>query len=400
MNVLQINSVCGVGSTGRIATDLHALLSSNGHQSTVAFGRDTAKNCDRTIHIGNRLDNNLHVLQTRLFDTHGFGSMSATKVLIEKIRSLDPDIIHLHNLHGYYLHIGLLFDYLKEVSKPVIWTLHDCWAFTGHCAYFDYVGCDRWKVGCHDCPSKKDYPKSIGLDRSRWNYRKKKELFTGVRSLTLVTPSNWLAGLVKESFLQDYPVKVVNNGIDLSVFQSTPSDFRKRFKLEEQFIMLGVASTWNQRKGFQYFLDLAKQLRPDEKIVLVGVSEEQIKQLPSAILGITKTDSAAALAEIYSAADVFINPTLEDNFPTTNLESLACGTPVITFKSGGSPECLNDGCGGVVDRGDVAGLVAAIEIVRKVGKKTYTKKCRDWAESRFNKDARLGEYLDLYQAVI
>jgi putative colanic acid biosynthesis glycosyltransferase len=397
MNILQINSVCGIGSTGRIATDIHAILVSQGHQSTVAFGRDAAKNCDRTIRIGSRLDNYLHVARTRLFDTHGFGSANATEALIAKIRELNPDMIHLHNLHGYYLHIGLLFEYLKQAGKPVIWTLHDCWSFTGHCAYFDYIGCDCWQRECHDCPSKAEYPKSVGLDRSRWNYRKKQELFTGVRNLTLVTPSQWLARMVKESFLQKYPVTVINNGIDLKVFKPTPNDFRGRFKLEDQFVLLGVASIWNQRKGYQYFIDLATQLRPDEKIVLVGVSEAQIKQLPKGIIGIAKTTSTAALADIYSAADVYINPTLEDNFPTTNLEALACGTPVITFNSGGSPECLDDGCGLVVGRGDLAGLVAAIATVRKVGKAAYTARCRKCAEDRFDKDARFGEYLDLYR---
>lgn len=397
MKILQINSVCGIGSTGRIATDLHAILSSQGHQSTVAFGRDAAKNCDRTIRIGSRFDNYLHVARTRLFDTHGFGSANATKALIEKIRELNPDMIHLHNLHGYYFHIGLLFEYLKQAGKPVIWTLHDCWAFTGHCSHFDYIGCTRWQSECHDCPSKAEYPKSVGLDRSRWNYRKKQALFTGIRNLTLVTPSQWLARMVKASFLQKYPVTVINNGIDLKVFKPTRSDFRSRFKIEDQYVLLGVASIWNQRKGYQYFIDLATQLRPDEKIVLVGVSEAQIKQLPIGIIGIAKTTNTAALADIYSAADVYINSTLEDNFPTTNLEALACGTPVITFNSGGSSECLAAGCGLVVERGDLPGLVAAIATVRTVGKAAYTARCRKCAEDRFDKDARFGEYLDLYR---
>ncbi len=395
MNILQINSVCGIGSTGRIATDLHAILLSQGHQSTVAFGRDTAKNCNHTICIGSRLDNYVHVAQTRVFDKHGFGSAAATKVFIEEIKALNPDLIHLHNLHGYYLHIGLLFEYLKQVNKPVIWTLHDCWAFTGHCAYFDFIGCERWKTECYNCPSKMEYPKSF-TDNSRWNYQAKKEIFLRVKDLTIVTPSKWLAELVKQSFLQDYPVVVINNGIDLSVFRPTPSAFRINNKLQDKFIALGVASDFSERKGYSYFIELSKQLKQDEKLVLVGLSEKQIKRLPAGVIGITKTNNTQELAEIYSASDVFINPTLEDNFPTTNLEALACGTPVITFNSGGSPECLDASCGLVVKRGDLQGLVTAVATVRKNSKQFYTAYCEKHAHDWFDKNARFAEYIELY----
>jgi glycosyltransferase involved in cell wall biosynthesis len=400
MNILQINSVCGIGSTGRIATDLHAILLSQGQQSTIAFGRDASRSCDQTIRIGRKFDNYLHVARTRILDSHGFGSAVATKKLIARIKALNPDVIHLHNLHGYYLHIGLLFDYLKKANKPVVWTLHDCWAFTGHCSHFDFVGCELWRSLCHDCPLTSEYPKSLFLDRSQKNYQQKKALFTGVKKLTIVTPSKWLAELVRESFLQEYPVAVINNGIDLNVFKPTPSEFRQRYNLEDQFILLGVASIWGERKGYHYFLDLAKQLRPDEKIVLVGVSEKQIKQLPPGIIGIAKTNSTAELAEIYNAADLFINPTLEEVLGLVNLEALACGTPVITFNSGGSPECIDADCGLVVERGDLPGLVAAIATVRKVGKAAYSDHCRKWAEEWFDKDARFGEYVDLYRAML
>lgn len=400
MNILQINSVCGIGSTGRIATDLHAILLSQGQQSTIAFGRDAARSCSQTLRIGSKFDNYLHVARTRLLDSHGFGSAAATRKLIARIKALNPDVIHLHNLHGYYLHIGLLFDYLKAASKPVIWTLHDCWAFTGHCAHFDFAGCERWRSQCHDCPLKSEYPKSLFVDRSQRNYQQKRAWFTGVPKLMIVTPSKWLASLVKGSFLREYPVAVINNGIDLNVFQPTPGDFRRRYKLEDQFILLGVASLWNERKGYHYFLDLAKQLRPDEKIVLAGVSEKQIKALPPGVIGIAKTNSTAELAEIYSAADLFINPTLEDNFPTTSLEALACGTPVVTFNSGGSPECLDENCGFVVERGDLPGLAAAIATARKVDKAAYSDYCQKRAKERFDKDARFAEYLELYRGMV
>lgn len=366
----------------------------------MAFGRGSAKNCMQATRIGSKLDNYLHFARTRLFDSHGFGSARATNKLIAKIKVLNPDVIHLHNLHGYYLHIGLLFDYLKQTQKPVVWTLHDCWAFTGHCAYFDYVDCKRWKSQCHDCPLKSEYPKSLFFDRSRRNYQQKKILFAGVQGLTIVTPSKWLAGLVKESFLQEYPISLIHNGIDLEAFKPTQSEFRKRYKLEDHFIVLGVASIWGERKGYGYFIDLAKQLSSDEKIVLVGLSTEQIKQLPPGIIGIAKTQSTSELAEIYSAADLFINPTLEDNFPTTNLEALACGTPVVTFNSGGSPECLDEGCGLVVERGDLPGLVSAIARMRKNGKQSYTLQCQKRAHDSFDKEARFAEYVELYEAML
>lgn len=396
MNVLQINSVCGIGSTGRIATDIHNLMISKGHTSTVAYGRDTAMNCSQTICIGRRIDNYLHVAYSRLLDMHGFLSSSATKSFIEKIKVLNPDVIHLHNLHGYYLHIGILFEYLKVLDKPVIWTLHDCWALTGHCTHFDFAGCDRWKHGCYKCPSINEYPKSLIYDNSNRNYKLKKKLFTDIRNMTIVTPSKWLSDIVKESYLKDYPVKVINNGIDLNVFKRTQGLFRSRYGLEGKYIILGVASTWTERKGYQYFVDVSRRLNNDEKIVLVGVDERQVSRLPKGIIGIAKTNNPSELAEIYSDSDIFVNPTLEDNYPTTNLEALACGTPVITFNSGGSTECLNDECGMVVERGDLNGLIDAIRVVRKNGKNIYVKKCMQRARRLFDKDDRFAEYVKLY----
>ncbi len=400
MNILQINAVCGIGSTGRIATEMHAILLSQGHETSVAFGRYKARNCIDNIRIGSRFDTYLHVARTRLFDQHGFGSVSATKAFVSKIKTLNPDLVHLHNLHGYYIHIGLLFEYLKSINKPIVWTLHDCWAFTGHCSHFDFIGCSRWQKECHDCPLKSEYPKSLWLDNSRGNFQQKKALFIGVDNLTIVTPSQWLADLVKKSFLGDYPVKVINNGIDLSVFQSSSSTFRNQYKLEDKFILLGVATDWNERKGYGYFLKLVKRLKFDEILVLVGVSENQIKKLPHNIIGIAKTNNTSELAEIYSMADVFVNPTLEEVLGLVNLEALSCGTPVVTFNSGGSPECLDETCGLVVERGDLPALESAIATIKKNGKSSYSVACRRRVEYLFNKDARCAEYLDLYKGCL
>lgn len=254
MRILQVNSVCGRGSTGRIVLDIHNELIKQGHQSFIAYGREPAVDCNGVIRIGSKYDVYLHVLRTRIFDEHGFGSRKATAKFIKKIDEIKPDIIHLHNIHGYYLNIEVLFNYFKEVQVPMVWTLHDCWSFTGHCAYFDYVGCSRWREGCFRCPQKSRYPSSWFFDKSLVNWKKKKELFAGFKNMTLVTPSRWLAELVKQSFLKDYHVVVIPNGIDTSVFKPTPSDFRKRYGLENKFIILGVANVWEERKSYVHII--------------------------------------------------------------------------------------------------------------------------------------------------
>lgn len=397
MKVLQINSVCGIGSTGRIATDIYKVLKEEGHDGYIAFGRDFPKSCDAAIRIGSKFDNYRHVAMTKLFDRHGFSSKKATRDFLDKVEGLDPDVIHLHNIHGYYINVELLFEYLKRANKPVIWTMHDCWPFTGHCSYFDYANCDKWKTKCYSCPQKKEYPTSVFMDNSIDNYKRKKEIFTGIKNMTIVTPSNWLAELVKESFLKEYPIRVINNGIDLDVFKPTKGDFREKHNLKDKFIILGVANIWEKRKGYEYFLSLSKQLKKDEAIVMVGVTEKQKNQLPSNIVGITRTSNVEELAEIYSVADVFINPTLEDNFPTTNLEALACGTPVITFNTGGSVESVNKNPEFVVEKGNFGELLDKIDRIKKMSKLSYSEKCLERSASLYNKKDRFKEYIELYK---
>lgn len=400
MKILQINSVCGIGSTGRIATDIHAILKEQGHESYIAFGRGNSLNCDTPIRIGNNFDNYAHVAKTRIFDKHGFGSKKATNKFIVQLKGLDPDVIHLHNIHGYYINFEILFQYLKEANKPVIWTLHDCWSFTGHCTYFDYVSCDKWVEGCHHCPQMKSYPSSYIVDNSSDNYHKKKDTFSGVKDLTIVTPSEWLAELVQLSFLNEYPVKVINNGIDLEVFRPNASNFKSKWRIEDKFVILGVAGAWEKRKGFEYFHNLSKQINNDEIIVMVGLTDKQIKELPENIIGIAKTNSVKELVEIYSAADVFVNPTLEDNFPTTNLESLACGTPVITFDTGGSIESIKDGTGYIVEKGNMKDLLLKIKEIKTKGKLSYASKIKKHVIESYDKDDRFKDYIDLYIQVL
>lgn len=355
MKVLMINSVCGIRSTGRICTDIAETLEAQGHTCRIAYGRESVpeKYAKYAVRIGSDLGVKTHAALSRAFDDAGFHSRRATKRFIKWVKAYDPDVIHLHNIHGYYLHIGELFKYLKTCGKKIVWTLHDCWAFTGHCPYFDFIGCEKWKTGCYACSQKKKYPASLLCDRSRKNYALKKRLFTGVKNVTLVTPSEWLAGLARQSFLGEYPVEVVRNGIDLNAFKPTASDFKARHGLADKKILLGVASVWDERKGFADFLKLAERLDDRYRLVLVGLSEAQIARLPQNAIGIARTNSVQELAEIYTAADAFLNFTYEDNYPTVNLEAQACGTPVITYRTGGSVESVPSG--NVVEKGDIAG---------------------------------------------
>lgn len=397
MKVLQINSVCGIGSTGRIATDIHNLLIERGHESYIAYGRSNPINCNNAIRLGNNLDNYIHAVKTRLFDLHGFGSKHVTEKFIEKILIIDPDIIHLHNLHGYYINIEVLFNFLKKYNKPVVWTLHDCWGFTGHCSYFDYIGCEKWKKECYDCPQKMQYPSSLICDNSKRNYYKKKSLFTGINNLTIITPSQWLLRLVKNSFLKEYPIKVINNGIDLAVFRPSERNIRTIYGLEEKFIILGVASVWDRRKGLSDFYKLAKKLSKNDVIILVGLTDSQLKDLPKGIIGIKRTNNINELADLYSCADVFINPTLEDNFPTTNIEALACGTPVITYNSGGSPESIDEKTGFVVEKGNINDLVNKIMLIKSgfISRNQCVERARIYDKfDKFNK------YIELYESII
>ena len=397
MKVLQINSVCGVGSTGRIATDLYKVIEEAGHECVIAYGRGNAPEGIKTIKIGSNFDNYMHVAKTRIFDKHGFGSIKATKDFIKKVEEYDPDVIHLHNIHGYYINIEILFDYLKRANKKVVWTLHDCWAFTGHCAYFDYVGCSRWKSQCKECKQKREYPNSLLMDNSEYNFNKKKELFSGLKNLILVTPSKWLANLVKESYLSEYKVEVINNGIDLDVFKPIKSNFREQYRLENKFILLGVANVWDRRKGLGYLIELANTLNEDYKVVIVGVTEKQKKKLPRNILAITRTNNINELAEIYSSADVFLNPTLEDNFPATNLEAIATGIKVITFDTGGSSECINNNNGIVIKEKSVYKLKEAII---KVKNESTMKNYINLNIERYNKWKTYMFYIKIYCEVI
>lgn len=402
MRVLQINSVCGVGSTGKIAVGIHNLLKSKGHGSCIAYGRGVPRNCDSTIKIGNRIDNYMHVALTRLFDRHGFGSKRATRKFIKKIKQYNPDIIHLHNIHGYYLNVKILFDFLKSTNIPTVWTLHDCWSYTGHCAYYTYLNCEKWKSHCMKCPGKKNYPASMLFDRSNKNYSQKQDIFSSSKNITIVTPSVWLKKEVRKSYLSHFDVNVISNGIDINMFKpSTGNNFRVKNKLMNKKIILGVASIWEARKGLVKFIELSDVLNDDECIVIVGKipDKESLNAQRNNILHIERTENQKELAAIYSAADLYFNPTLEDNYPTTNLEALACGCPVLTFWTGGSPEAICESNGRVIKSDTI--ITDIISIIRKMlSKDKYIpQRISKLAQDNHNQCIRYDSYIDLYEKV-
>ena len=352
MKYLFINSVAGFGSTGRIAAEKCRELMKDGHECVIAYGREKA-NCDdlQTVQIGTPLDYKLHGLRCRLLDDHGFGSKEATRRFLSWVKQYDPDVIWLHNLHGYYIHIGLLFEYLRTCGKQILWTLHDCWAFTGHCSHFDFVNCRKWQTGCHHCPQKNRYPASILRDNSRCNYGNKKRLFSGIPNLKLIVPSYWLKNWVQQSFLREYPVEVIYNPINTDIFKPTPSDFREKYSLEGKTVILGVASVWDDRKGLEDFAQLSGMLDDRYRIVLIGLRDDQIRGLPPAILGLPRTNSMTELAQAYTAADLYVSPSTEESFGMTAMEARCCGTEAIVYKGTACEEIVNTFGGIAVDRG-------------------------------------------------
>ena len=389
MRILQINTVTN-GSTGKIARDIAKILKDTGNDCMIAFGRGRAPDDGLTYYkFTDKLSVYYHALVSRITDKVGFYSIRNSRKLVKKIKEYNPDVIHLHNLHGYYINIEILFEFLAEYDKPVIWTLHDCWAFTGHCCYFDMAGCDKWRSGCHNCTNKKQYPKSICRDRSRKNYEKKKKILSGIKKLTIVSVSKWLDGLVGQSFLKDKKHIVIYNGIDLNTFKFTNNNFRDKYDLKDTTMVLGVASVWDERKGLKDYIRLAELLGDEYKVVLVGLSKKQIWQLSNNIIGIERTDSVEELVNIYSAADVFVNLTYEENYPTVNLEAAACGIYIITYNTGGSIEAA--GRNGVsVNKGD---LSSVIEIIKK---KQYSVSV-DY--NHLDRECQFFKYIELYNNI-
>lgn len=399
MKIVLINSV-PYGSTGKIMFSLSEKIKEHGNEVRT-FSGFSWKKIYRNDHLGagGFFSKAIHKTLSHLTGLHGYYSYFATQRLIKRIDEFKPNVIHLHNIHGWYLNVSTLFEYLKENNIPIIWTLHDCWAFTGGCAHFAYLKCNKWTNGCSECPNLALYPIQSRVDRTSKSWKDKEKWFKNINSMTIVTPSNWLAELTERSFLRTNEIRVIHNGINIDVFKPRESGFKEKLNIpEETHVVLGVSLGWGERKGLDVFIELSRILNEKKfKIILVGTDEEVDKMLPDNIISIHCTYDQSELAEIYSAADVFVNPTREDNFPTVNLEALACGTPVITFRTGGSPECIDETCGSVIECDDMDALEK--EIVRVCEIKPYSKEaCRERA-GKFDMNERFEEYIKLYETI-
>lgn len=394
--IVQINVVCN-GSTGRIMCDIAKKSSNEGFKTYCFYGRGNPNKDVNCIKIDNKLEVYWHVLITRLFNKHGHGSYFATKRMIKRLKNINPDIIHLHNIHGYYLNLKVLFNYLKnEYNGKVIWTLHDCWSFTGHCSHFTVVNCNKWKSSCHNCPQVKVYPKSLCFDSSKSEFEFKKKLFCGLPNLTIVSPSNWLAKLVKQSFLKSYEVIIINNGIDLNMFKPTYDEtiYDKYNIPRNKKIILGVANIWEERKGLSIFIDIANNLSNDKQVVLVGLNQKQLNSLPSNIIGIKRTDDIVDLIKIYTLSSIFVNPSLEETFSLVTIEAIACNTPVIVCNTSAINELIKENVGIVVKKHICYEYLNAIELILKNESK-YIKNLSAYI-STYDIYFKINEYIEKY----
>lgn len=406
--IVQVNPVIRTNtSTGRIMQEIGRMAESDGWHNWCAYGRgrDGIRPCATDIiPVGNMLSTALHGIFTRVLDRHGLGSTFATRAFVRTLQTIDPDIIHIHNIHGYFLNYPIFFDYLRNSRVKVIWTVHDCWLYTGHCYHYSFIGCDRWKHGCGRCPQRGAFPRSLVIDRSRRNFKDKERCFTSIPAdrLTIVPVSNWMRAEMAESFFRNYPFKVIHNGIDTSVFRPHEEcTIRTRLGIApEKKIILGLASIWSAEKGLNDFIELSRILRPDEQIVLVGVDPKTAKRLPPSIKCIKRTENVDMLAELYSTATAFVNPTWQDNYPTVNLEAIACGTPVVSYRTGGSVESISPATGRIVEQGDVKGLIEAVREIGDMGKDAFCAPCREYALANFNKEDRYRDYLRLYEDLL
>ena len=392
--IVSINGT-NFGSTGNIARQIGELAMTEGIKYYNAFPWAAGSKAllEHDIVIGNKWGKIVSVALGRITGYAGCFSFIATRNFLRKLDKIKPDIIHIHNLHDGFINLSMLFKYIKKNDIKVIWTMHDCWSFTGRCAYFTMADCDRWKKGCHDCIQKNCYPTRYS-DRTKKMWKLKKKWFTGVKDLTVITPSKWLKELVKQSYMGEYPVKVINNGIDLDKFKPSESDFRVKNNIDDKFVILGVALSWEERKGLNDILELIKKLDDSYAYVLVGTDDEVDKILPEGVISIHRTHDQAELAEVYSAADVYINPTKEDNYPTVNMEAIACGTPVITYATGGRAEIPDETCGIAVKTDDVQGLADAVKSIKEGN--SMCDACLKKSVN-FGMNDRFREYIELYR---
>lgn len=411
MKVLQINTVCGHGSTGRNCTELAQVLSAEGHECHIAYGQGTTS-YKNSYKIGTRIENHLHNVCSRLFGNQGYYTERGTRGLVRYIESFQPDLIHLGNLHGNYLNLRIIFEFLAKANIPVVWTLHDCWAFTGKCSHYTVVQCGKWKTTCGKCPIYKQYPPSLFFDRSNAMYEDKKRLFTSIQNLTVVPVSHWLAQEVQQSFLAKYQIVPIYNWINLEIFKprdrQSVKKTRKKYGIDENtFVVLGVSAGWSDRKNSQTaskledFRALQKSLTRHDaiKLILVGKAKDP-NHLPNGALHIPYVENVRELADIYAMADVYVHTSMEDTFGKVIAEAMACGTPAVVYNSTGCPEVVGKGCGHVVEGRNVEQIYQMISEIREKGKAAYTQKCIAFCGENYDLLKNTRAYLDLYRNIL
>lgn len=398
--VLQINGAANWGSTGRIAEEINKVAFNEGWDTWMAYGRRASSSASHLLRIGNRISNLESLIEARLFDNDGLSSRIATRTLVKELGILRPDIIHLHNIHGYQLNYQKLFKFLKDSKTNVVWTLHDCWPFTGHCSHFISCGCKKWEKGCCDCPQQRDYPSSWLFDRSKENYETKKKVFNSINSLYLVPVSKWMGTMVRKSFLAEHPIRVIYNGIDINIFKPCGSSIKKKLNIEGKVMLLGVATAWSNEKGLMDYYALSELLdNLKYQIVLVGLTEKQVQSLPPQIIGVKKV-TINELVLYYSAADIVLNLSYAESFGLTTIEGMSCGTPGIVYDRTASPELITNDTGIVVKAGSITDLVKAITDISCKGKSYYSEPCRKRVEESFNSEKQYRKYLDLYNSIL
>lgn len=398
--ILQINVDANNGSNGSIARDIGDIALSKGWRSIIAYGRKHIPSNSELIRVGTDWDVKVHGLFTRLTDLHGLGSYFFTRRLVKQFKAINPDIIHLHNIHGYFVNYKVLFDYINKYNKPVVWTFHDCWPFTGHCGHYISHNCYKWRTSCYKCPARTEYPTSWFIDNSTFNYSLKKTLFTKPENLVVVAVSNWLKSVIDQSYFSKYPVKVIYDGIDTESFQYRNSNLKTKLGIEGKYVLMSAAANWSASKGWDDYLKVASRLPQNYIIILIGVTLEQQKTLPPKIIGIQRVEGKEKLAEYYSIADVLLNLSYAETFGMTTAEAMACGTPGISYNITACPELLTKETGLVVEPGDIKGVLNAIDTIIKNGRLFYSEACRNRVLNHFDFKEVNKQYFDIYEQLL
>ncbi len=397
MRVLQINAVYNTGSTGRATAELHKALAENGIDSYVAYSKTNNADGKNLYRIGSALDVKLHGLLSRLSGKQAYFSRFATKRLIDYMDEIKPDVVHFGNLHGNYINLPMLMKYLSKKGISVVITFHDFWFITGKCVHFTSSGCDKWQTHCENCPNLQSGNPTWFFDRTKTLFSDKQKMFLSLKKLSFVGVSEWVTDQLRKSPLsQNADTVTIYNWIDFEKFYPRQTDnMRKKLGLKDKFTVVGVSSVWQESKGFDSFIKLAREM-PEITVVLVGKIEGN-PSLPENIKAVGQTENVGQLAEIYSAADAFVTFSLEETFGLVSAEALSCGTPVICYDSTANREIVGEGCGYVCEKRNFAQVVEALNEVKCKGKNFYSDKCVEFAHENFDKEKNINKYIELYK---